>query len=156
MLKRFLILALCVIMLFCLGACGQKEEDYKAKLISVMNEQEKSTVKDVFSFDFERAYVFNFEDGYMDGDSFAKEYNLDISISQVEDGFADYIQRIVFVDKSGSFVYVFKCDCDDVFFVNKGVVIYPETIIERKSSPNEEILNISFDSSEKFGSENTD
>ena len=106
--KRLFTVILCGIILFSLAACNQKNEDYKSKLISVINKQETATVQDIFSFKFDRAYVFNFTDGYMDGEEFAQKYNLDISITQVEAGQADYIQRIVFVDKNALKVNVVK------------------------------------------------
>ena len=61
-------------MLLSLASCSQEKEDYANKLISVLNKQEKTTLKDVFSFEFDRAYVFNFEDSYLDGDGFSKKY----------------------------------------------------------------------------------
>ena len=148
--KKLFTIILCGIILLCFTGCGQENEDYTAKLLSVMNEKEKVTVEEIFSFEFDRAYIFNFEDGYIDGENFAKKYNVDISISQVEAGEADYIQRIVFVDATGSFVYEFKCIIDDVFFLEKGIVIYPETIIERKSSQE---VSIHFESSERYAPE---
>lgn len=153
--KRLFTVILCGIILFSLAACNQKNEDYKSKLISVINKQETATVQDIFSFEFDRAYVFNFTDGYMDGEEFAKKYNLDISITQVEAGQADYIQRIVFVDKSGSFVYEFQSIMDDVSFIESGgVIIYPETIIERTAFEKEQ-LTIRFESSERYDTEAT-
>ena len=91
--KKSLCLLLCLIMLFSLASCGQSNEDYTAKLISVMNEQEEITVKDIFSFEFERAYIFHQGDCYFDGETFTKTYNLDISIDKVENGMADYRLR---------------------------------------------------------------
>ena len=128
----------------------KKKEDYGAKLISVLNEQEEATVQDVFSFKFERAYVFN--DCYISGEGFAKRYNLNISINEVKSGVSENIQRIVFVDESGAFVYEFKCDNSEVIFPEKGIIIYPETIIERKSSVQEKTLIISFQSSQRYDS----
>ena len=153
--KRLFTVILCGIILFSLAACNQKNEDYKSKLISVINNQETATVQDIFSFEFDRAYVFNFTDGYIDGEGFAKKYNLDISITQVEAGQADYIQRIVFVDKFGSFVYEFQCIMDDISFIESGgVIIYPETIIERTAFEKEQ-LTIRFESSERYDTEAT-
>ena len=149
--KKTLNFLLCLIMLFCLASCGQSNEDYTAKLISVMNEQEETTVKDIFSFEFDRAYIFHQADCYFDGETFAKTYSLDISIDQVDEGLADYCQRIVFVNKSGDFVHLFECNMDEVYIKNKGVVIYPETVIKRKSSQ-EKPLEITFETSEQYGS----
>ena len=149
--KKILSFLLCLIMLFYLASCGQSNEDYTSKLISVMNEQEETTVKDIFSFEFDRAYIFHQADCYFDGETFTKSYNLDISIEQVDEGIADYIQRIVFVDKEGKFVYLFECIIEDVFFAETGIVIYPETTIERVSS--QEVLTIHFDSLERYAPE---
>ena len=128
----------------------KKEEDYRAKLISVLIEQEETTVQDVFSFKFERAYVFN--DCYISGEGFAKRYNLDISINEVKSGVSENVQRIVFVDELGAFVYEFKCDNSEVILLDKGMVISPETIIERKSSIQEKTLIINFQSLEHYDS----
>lgn len=127
-----------------------KEENYNAKLISVLSEQEDTTVQDVFSFKFERAYVFN--DCYISGEGFAKRYNLDISINQVESGVSENIQRVVFVDEFGDFVYEFMCDNNEVILSEKGMVIYPETIIERMSHIQEKPLIVSFQSFERYDS----
>ena len=126
----------------------KKQEDYSAKLMSVLNEQEEATVKDVFLFKFERAYIFN--DCYVSGEGFAKRYNLDISINEVKSGVSENVQRIVFVDELGAFVYEFQCDNSEVILLEKGMIIYPETIIERKSSIQEKTLIISFHSLERY------
>lgn len=128
----------------------KKEEDYGAKFISVLNEQEEATVQDVFSFEFERAYVFN--DCYISGEGFAKRYNLDISINEVKSGVSENVQRIVFVDELGAFVYEFKCDNSEVILLEKGMIIYPETTIKRESSIQEKTLIISFQSLERYDS----
>lgn len=126
------------------------DKQYSAKLISVLNEQEETTVQDVFSFKFERAYIFN--DCYISGEGLARKYNLDISISEVGAGVSENMQRIVFVDELGDFVYEFWCDSNEVFFLEKGIVIYPDTIIERVSSIQEDGLTISFQSLEHYDS----
>ena len=77
--------------------------------------------------------------------------DLDISIDKVENGMADYRQRIVFVNKSGDFVNLFECNIDEVYIENKGVVIYPETVIKRESSEANP-LKINFETSEQYGS----
>ena len=132
-----------------LCACGNAE-DYNAKLTTIMNDEQQTAVQDVFSFDFEKAYIF--DDPYISGEGFAEKYNLDISINQVKSGASENIQRIVFVDKSGAFVYEFKCVASEVFIQEKGLVIYPETVIEKTSSSKEKLLTIAFKSSEYYGS----
>ena len=132
------------------GITQKREECYSAKLITVLNQREEATVQDVFTFKFERAYVFN--DCYISGEGFAKKYNLDISISEVKSGVSENIQRIVFVDESGNLVYEFKCDNSEVIILEKGIVIYPETTIERKSFVQEKTLTINFQSLERYDS----
>lgn len=127
-----------------------KNEDYATKLISVFDEQETTTVKDVFSFNFERAYIFN--DCYISGEGFAKRYNLNISIEQVKSGVSENIQRIVFVDEFGAFVYEFKCDTSELMLPQKSMVIYPETVIEKMSSIQEKPLIINFQSLDYYDS----
>ena len=143
-----------VLMLFLLGLFGGlaliKERDYQAKLISALNKQEDITVQDVFSFKFDRAYIFN--DCYLSGEGFAKKYNLDISISEVNSGTSENLQRVVFVDESGSFVYEFRCISSEILLLEKGIVIYPGTKIKQESLMQEKPLIISFESSEHYDS----
>lgn len=106
------------------------------------------TVQEVFSFDFDCVYVFYLEDCYCSGEAFAQTYNLDITIPEVDPAASEQIQRIVFVDISGNFVYEFQCDIGDVVFETTGIVIYQETVIKRKSSAQEGTLTIDFQSSE--------
>ena len=126
----------------------QKEENYSDKLISVFSKQRETTVQDVFLFKFDRAYIF--DDCYISGEGLAQKYNLDISINEVQSGVNEDVQRIVFVDELGDFIYEFKCDNSEVIILEEGIVIYPETVIERTSSTQEEILSISFRSIEHY------
>lgn len=142
--KRIFVFAMCMVLLFCFASCGEKSEDYAKKLISAAGEQEKITVSDVFSFDFDRGYVFASDDCYANGDEFAKKYGLDISISQVGYGVSENVQRIVFVDELGAFVYKFNCLSDKVLFDEKGVIIYPETVVKTEESYSEP-LKITFE-----------
>ena len=132
--KRIFAFVMCMALMLCIASCGGENEDYAEKLISAAGEQEKITVSDVFSFDFDRGYVFASDDCYADGDEFAKKYGLDISISQVGYGVSENVQRIVFVDELGAFVYEFNCLSDKVLFDEKGVIIYPETVIKTEMS----------------------
>lgn len=143
-----LVLLLSIVLVIIYSITLKHKEDYSDKLVSVLDKNEKTTVQDVFSFKFERAYVFT--DCYISGEGFAKRYNLDISISEVESGASENIQRIVFVDESGAFVYEFQCDNSEVIFQEKGMVIYPETTIERKTSIQDKPLIISFQSLECY------
>ena len=128
--KRIFAFVMCIALMLCFASCGGENEDYAEKLISASGEQEKITASDVFSFEFDKGYVFSSDDCYADGDEFAKKYGLDISISQVGYGVSENVQRIVFVDESGAFVYEFNCLSDKVFFDEKGVIVYPETVIK--------------------------
>ena len=132
------------------GSLRPKNVDYVEELFSVFEEQETTTVDSVFPFDFECAYIFN--DCYISGEGLAERYNLNISISQVEKGTSENIQRIVFVDKNGSFVYEFKCDSNKIVILGKGMIIYPETIIKKKSSASNTPLTLQFESLEYYDS----
>ena len=134
------------IVLFCISL--QKEENYSDKLISFFSEQQTATVQDIFSFEFDRAYIF--DDCYISGEGFAQRHNLDLSINEVQSGANENVQRIVFVDESGDFIYEFKCDSSEVILLEEGIIIYPETVIERTSSIQEGILSISFQSIEYY------
>ena len=68
----------------------------------------------------------------------------------MQSGVNEDVQRIVFVDELGDFIYEFKCDNSEVIILEEGIVIYPETVIERTSSTQEEILSISFRSIEHY------
>ena len=139
-----------VAVIICVIIHTQNKDDYNAKLVSVMNEQNETMVKNIFSFEFDRAYILN--DCYISGEGFTQKYNLDISISEVKAGTSENIQRIVFVDNSGNFVYEFKCDNSKVLFSESGIIIYPETKIKANSVAQEKPLEISFQSVEHYDS----
>ena len=149
MAKRIPLFILCGILLLCITACGQKT-DYTAKLVSVLREKETATVREIFAFEFNRAYVFN--DCYLSGSGLAEKYDLDISIHEVESGVTEEIQRIVFVDDAGSFVYEFRCRMSDAVFPTEGIILYPETQIERTSSAQNEPIKLRFLSTEHYDS----
>lgn len=149
--KRIFAFVIAISFLLALTSCRQSGNDYKSKLISVMSDTGTTTVGEIFDFEFDRAYIFTYADGYISGAGFAERYNLDISIHQVESSPTDNIQRIVFVDQEGNFVYLFKCMISDAYFAETGIVIYPETTIERVSS--KERLTIHFDSLERYAPE---
>ena len=136
------LIALLVMIFIIVFVTERQHEDYNLKLVSVLNENESTTVQDIFSFEFDRAYIL--PDCYISGEGFAKRCYLDISIEEVESGVSEDIQRIVFVDQFGDFVYEFKCNTAEIIFQEIGIVIYPDTKIERKSSIQEEPLIISF------------
>ena len=107
-------------------------------------------IKNIFSFEFDRAYIF--DDCYISGEGFAKRYHLDISIDQVKNGVSENVQRIVFVNQSGDFVYEFRCDIGEVILQEQGMIIYPDTKIEIKSNTKEKPVIICFQSLEYYNS----
>ena len=146
-----IITALVLIVAFVIGLIAfnvKRSRDYNFKLVSAMNDEEMVTLKNVFSFDFHKAYVI--DDPYISGEDFAKQHGLNISISQVKAGTSEDIQRIVFVDSLGSFVYEFKCNKSEIIIAENGIVIYPETVVERLSKEGEKPLEITFKSMEKY------
>ena len=119
-------------------------------LQSVFEQQEEIKVEDVFLFKFEKAYVFN--DCYISGVGFAERYKLDLSIEEVKPGASENIQRIIFVDEKGEFVFEYKCDMADVIIENPGVVLEKETVIQKISDGTHPLI-IRFLSSEYYEEE---
>ncbi len=143
-------ITLLVVFIFLVIISGFKlqKNDYTDKLTSSFTNTKEITVKNIFPFDFKCAYIFN--DSYLSGEGFALRYNLDISIPQVNSGASENLQRIVFVDEQGSFVYEFKCDKTEICIIEEGIVIYPETIIEKQSFNDTKPLLLRFCSSEYY------
>lgn len=132
--KNILLLFLACVLVF--SSCISNEQNYnfseakkyEDKLISLLENNDSVKVKDVFDFEFERAFVI--EETYLKGDAFAEEYNLEISVEEMLPNNYEDSRRIVFVDKNGEFVYEFRYWwgdrlCEDC----KGKVIYPNTRI---------------------------
>ena len=145
------IIASIVLIVLLIGAflyALQPNEDYSNKIMSILSKQEKTMVQDIFSFEFDRAYIFN--DCYISGNGLNQRYDVGLSIAQVETGVSENIQRIVFVNESGSFVYEFQCDSNEILLLEKGIVIYPETVIERESLDSENPFILKFNSSERY------
>jgi len=140
--KKIIVLIICIILMIVVLVISNRKEDYVSDLISIFNKKQKITVGEVFSFDFEKAYVI--DDCYITGEGFSERYNLELSIDQVKPGTSENIQRIVFVDEQGDFVYEFKCDFNQIVWDKQPVIIYPETIIERKSFDEKMPLKINF------------
>lgn len=122
--------------------------DYTDKMITMLNENSEIKVKDVFQFDFDRAYVFN--DCYISGEGFSERYNLDISIDEVESGVQEYIRRIVFVDDNGDFVYEFQYDATQLNAYEEGMIIYPDTVIEKCNPSIDGAITFKLHSSEYY------
>lgn len=125
-----------------------KRENYSEKMKSMLLKHNTIKVCDVFSFKFEKAFIF--DDPYISGDGFAKRYGLDISIQQVDSGVTESTQRIVFVDEDGLYVYEFKCNVEDITISELGMIIYPETKICLLSSDINNAMIVYFESSEYY------
>ncbi len=134
--------------IFSLYSYWMRNYDYSERIIGLLEEKSYTTVADVFDFAFERAYVFN--DCYISGDGFSERYGLELSISEVGTGVSESIQRVVFVDAEGNFVYEYCCDNNELVITEEGVVIYPDTIITRSISAQERPIQIHFESVEFY------
>lgn len=124
-----IILVICFLLI--LHSCGS-QKDYKKILCDKLNVEREFSVSEVFDFPFDCAYVM--DDPYTTGEYFAAEYGLDISISEVTDGWSFDTQRIVFVDSDGDFIYQFTFSMSEVGFCNDTIAIYPETLIKKCGS----------------------
>jgi len=121
---------------------------YMEKMIAELKANEKVRVGDIFDFDFNRAYIIH--DCYNDGEVFAKRYDLDISIKEVKSARYEDQRRIVFVDNSGDFVYLFEFTTGELNVYDQTVVIYPDTIIEMSEPKVEGAVTIKFNSDIHF------
>lgn len=121
-------------------------KSYENKLISVTTEQDSFSVREVFDFNFDRAYVI--QESYIDGEAFAKKYGLDIDIKEVPENYHEVNRRIVFVDEIGQFVYEFRfVDGENMTIFNEGIVIYPDTKVKvlDSSSQGKDYIVIEFE-----------
>ncbi|MEE0264059.1 MAG: hypothetical protein UD936_00380 [Acutalibacteraceae bacterium] len=143
--------AMCIIALILAGVlfglwwgkwiCDFILTDYTKKMLTMLSEKSEFKASEVFDFEFDRAYVFLDDEYYYDGESFAKEHNLDISIEEVYTGDQEGIRRIVFVDEKGDFVYCFSFWISDLELSEYGMIIYPDTIIKRyDEAPEGEVM----------------
>ncbi len=152
--KKIFLLIVSVILVIAVSITAfvvtKSKDKYADKLMKALAKQEKVTVKEIFDFEFDRAYIFGQPDCYFDGRSFAEDHGLNISIEQVPIGTADYNQRIVFVDKNGDFVYEFSCVYDTLNIKSKGIVIYPDTVIEKMRYTSKDELTVVFISDERY------
>ena len=98
----------------------------------MLNRNESFEIKDVFDFDFDRGYVV--ADSYNDGKTFNKVNGLNLNIESLESLSADYIKRIIFVDKEGNLIYDYQYYLDDLVPKNEGVIIYPTTKVQKCES----------------------
>lgn len=134
------------ILIFCamLGCFTQKTSaHYEGVLREELSARDETTVGEIFDFEFDRAYVFLPELCYASGAALCEEYGLDLSIDQVKNGRADSVGRIVFVNESGEYVYLFKYNQWSSLIVaqsEKGQIIYPETVIKIVSTERETLF----------------
>lgn len=131
--------------------CINKGSNYAEKMKSMLLKHNTIKVSDVFSFEFEKAFIF--DDPYISGDGFAEKYGFDISIHQVDAGVTEGIQRIVFVDKDDSYVYEFKCNIENIKISELGMIIYPETPISLLSHEINNTMIVHFESSEYYNNQ---
>ena len=121
---------------------------YTDKIINAFEIADEISVGEVFDFRFSKAYVFS--DGYMSGDAFAKEYDLDISITEVKERDTDTCGRIVFVDENGDFVFLFTYNRNVVSFEKFGQIIYPHTKISKCNNSQGDCLKLSLNSDDYY------
>lgn len=114
----------------------------------MLNQNGQVKTSDVFDFDFSRAYVL--KGSYLNGESVNKEYNLGVSIEEVDACDTDYVRRIVFVDENGEFVYEFRYTMGELIPCEEGKVIYPDTILEKDDSTSSDILRYRILSTEYY------
>ena len=126
------ITAVIIVLILCLSGCSSKDYsiEYERKLISTLQTQEFVEAKEIFDFEWDRAFAIS--ENYIDGKGFTEKYNLDISIEAVPESSHDTLRRVVFVDSNGEFVFLFSFwDADELCLAEDGIVIYPETIIKK-------------------------
>lgn len=117
----------------------KKALQYENKLISLLEGKDSILLKDLFDFPFHRAFII--PDTYLAGDEFAEKYGLDISVEEMLPNNYENICRIVFVDKTGEFVYEFRYTHGERIYADVGgKILYPDTVI-RKNSNLKEIKN---------------
>lgn len=125
----------------------ERKEKYTQNFLSIADG--KSTeVSNIFDFEFDRAFVFH--DCYLTGDGFSSLYDDSVSIEEVGDGSSEQFMRIVFVDENGEFVYEFGYDTTEIDFYELGLVIYPDTKVERCEPLDDWGVSFKFDSDEYY------
>lgn len=116
---------------------------YEKNLRTELQTHGEVSVGEIFDFEFDRAYVFLPELCYYSGEDLSEAYGLGLSIDQVKKGHADSVGRIVFVNESGEYVYLFKYNQWSSLIVaqsEKGQIIYPETVIKLISTERETLF----------------
>ena len=121
---------------------NKRAEQYIEKMKTALEEKQEVEIREIFEFDFDRAYVF--KDTYVDGKGFSSFYNLDISIDQVDKTYSEEVRRIVFVDEKGDFVYEFRYRMGKLYIKEEGMIIYPYTKFKKWESSIEGSQGIEF------------
>lgn len=147
-LKTIIVLAT-IVLIVALAACSIKTSDrFTDLLVTKLHTEDKIQLSSIFDFSFDRAYVFS--DCYLSGEGLNKRYDLGLSINEVESGVSENIQRIVFVDEFGEYVFLYECPKDKINFKSLGQVLYPETIISRNEIDISGRIVISFNSDDYY------
>ena len=128
---------------------NKNQINYSKVLVDKLSLQQQVSVKDIFAFNFSRAYVF--KDSYISGEELAKAHKLNISINQVYNTHQEYIGRIVFVDESGNFVFEYQYNKNELVAIEEGMIIYPDTKIQKCEVDVNGVFSFNFVSSEYYG-----
>ena len=132
--KSCVFILLVFLLVICLSGCfsSDNSKEFEDKIISELQVKESVLAKDIFDFEWELAFAI--KEGYIDGESFAEKYGLDISIENVPESVNDQRRRIVFVDSDGEFVFLFSFwDSNKLCLAEDGIIIYPETEIHKSN-----------------------
>ncbi len=121
-----------IIVVLVLSTSFPIEKSYVDKFRNaVANDGEEVMINQIFDFDFNRAYVLHAEDCYMSGSEFSENYNLDLSIDEVDEEYTETVKRIIFVDNQDRFIYLFRYDTAQIDPKIEGIIIYPTTRIRK-------------------------
>ena len=125
------------------------------QLTETLNKKDYVLAKEFFEFDFDHGYILN--DGYASGEYFSKKYGWIITSSELPYQDSDYISRIVFVDENDKFIYLFNYTVDEgrakAYFINRGVIIYPDTKIIKYKAINDGFTVLKFESDDYYDEE---
>ncbi len=125
------ILIVCIGLINFASCSARKDSDYyREKLEDMLISENQIKLKDVFDFEFEKAYVF--KDSYIDGAMFAEKYNLELNINDVKETYHETIRRIIFTDKDNNLVFEFQYTwAVNLIPKEEGMIIFPDTIVHR-------------------------
>jgi len=106
---------------------GSKANRYKNNMIKALEKTGEIELGEIFTFDFDRAYVMS--EPYFGGKSLSNAVGVNITDKQVRPGSDESRGRIVFVDEKGDLVYEFRYDNFKFGIKEKSLIIYPDTKI---------------------------